>query len=134
MRSSARQVSWRVLAPGMLLAALAVGGCSGSEPPAPASDAQPESSPAAGAVRGAHEMVDNPGETDTDERGLRVEGMGVDFPARRYPASAEFPTGPALGERLPEFTLPNQHGDPIDFHADRDGQGAVVVFYRSAVW
>ncbi|MXY16442.1 MAG: hypothetical protein F4Y57_05445 [Acidobacteria bacterium] len=91
-------------------------------------------SPAGAAGRGAHEAFANPQETDTDERGLRVDGMGVDFPARRYPATMEFPTGPALGERLPEFTLPNQHGEPVDFHAHRGGQGAVVVFYRSAVW
>ena len=85
-------------------------------------------------MRGAYENVPDPGATFTDERGLTVEGMGIDFAARRYPASADFPTGPALGERLPEFTLPNQHGEPVDFHADRGGQGAVVVFYRSAVW
>ena len=85
-------------------------------------------------VTGAHEAVDNPQDTFVDERGLRVEGLGIDFPARTYPASEEFPSGPALGERLPEFTLSNQFGESIDFHADRGGQPAVVVFYRSAVW
>lgn len=134
MRLGARNVSGRFLAPGILLLALGAVGCAGPEPPVPATDAETEASPEGAAVRGAHEAFANPQETDTDERGLRVEGMGVDFPARRYPASADFPTGPALGERLPEFTLPNQHGEPVDFHAHRGGQGAVVVFYRSAVW
>ena len=55
-------------------------------------------------------------------------------PARRIPATAEFPSGPAIGERLPDFSLPNQRGETIDFHADRDGHRAAVVFQRSAVW
>lgn len=134
MRLGAWNVSGRMAAPGILLAALGAAGCASTEPPAPAGDVQAEASPEADVVRGAHEAFANPQETDTDERGLRVEGMGVDFPARRYPATADFPTGPALGERLPDFTLPNQHGEPVDFHAHRGGQGAVVVFYRSAVW
>ena len=126
-------------APAILLAAVVAGACSGPEPAAPAAEPGAagdavEAPEAAAEVRGAHEAFDNPQETFTDERGLTVEGLGVDFPARAYPASTEFPTGPALGERLPEFTLPNQHGEPVDFHVDRAGQGAVVVFYRSAVW
>lgn len=44
------------------------------------------------------------------------------------------PAGPALGERLPDFTLPDAHGQRIDFHADRGQRKSVVVFYRSAVW
>lgn len=55
-------------------------------------------------------------------------------PARRVPATADFPTGPAIGERLPDFVLPNQRGEAIDFHADRDGHPAAVLFQRSAVW
>lgn len=83
-------------------------------------------------VRGAHEGM-APGEK-TDDLGITVPIAPVDFPARRYPASEEFPTGPAIGERLPEFTLPNQDGELIDFHADRGDAKAIVVFYRSAVW
>ncbi len=44
------------------------------------------------------------------------------------------PTGPEVGTRLPEFTLPDAHGHAVDFHADRGNAKAVVVFYRSAVW
>jgi hypothetical protein len=114
--------------------ALTAAGCSSTEPAAPLSDPEPAEPATAPALRAAHESVDNPQETFTDERGLTVEGLPVDFAARRYPASADFPTGPALGERLPDFTLANQHGELIDFHADREGHAAVVVFYRSAVW
>ena len=85
-------------------------------------------------VRGAHEAVEDPGETFTDELGLTVPGAPIDHPGRVYPDSDDFPTGPDAGERLPDFTLPNQHGELIDFHADRNGRKAVVSFQRSAVW
>ena len=45
-----------------------------------------------------------------------------------------FPTGPAVGERLPELTLRAATGERVDFHAHRDGAKAAVVFLRSAVW
>jgi hypothetical protein len=66
--------------------------------------------------------------------GITVPMASVSYPARRYPADQEFPTGPAIGERLPEFTLPNQNGDAVDFHADRGDSKSIVVFYRSAFW
>ena len=55
-------------------------------------------------------------------------------PARRTPLTDDYPTGPAVGERLPAFTLPDQHGTPIDFAAATAGQRAVVFFHRSAAW
>ena len=85
----------------------------------------------AGAVRPAHEDLE-PG-TQTDDLGITI-GIPASHPARRYPASDEFPTGPAIGERLPEFALPNQSGRIVDYHADRGDSRSIVVFYRSAVW
>lgn len=82
-------------------------------------------------VTPAHEALE-PGAT-TDDLGIDIP-IPASHPARRYPASHEFPSGPEIGERLPEFSLPNQHGELIDFHADRAGSKSVVVFYRSAVW
>ena len=134
MQRDTRQRGWRGAACGLALAALAAAGCVSPEPPAPAPEEAAEAAEAMPEVRGAHEAFDNPQETFTDERGLTVESLPVAAAPRRYPASADFPTGPALGERLPDFTLANQRGEPIDFHADRDGHAAVVVFYRSAVW
>ena len=55
-------------------------------------------------------------------------------PARRTPLTDDYPTGPAVGEALPAFTLPDQHGTPIDFQAATAGQRAVVFFHRSAAW
>lgn len=82
-------------------------------------------------VKGAHENL--PAEARTDDLGITVP-VPASHPGRRYPAEHEFPTGPAIGERLPEFELPNQDGELIDFHAHRGDSKAVVVFYRSAVW
>ena len=90
MRRGASNSGWRIVVPGLLLAVLAAGACSSPERPAPAPEPDAGEPVTAPALRGAHESVDNPQETYTDERGLRVEGLGIDFPARTYPASATF--------------------------------------------
>ena len=64
---------------------------------------------------------------------------GFDAPAPLgHPARAGLPdghpTGPEVGERLPDFTLPDAGGREVDYHTDRSGRKSVVVFYRSAVW
>mgnify|MGYP006193897245 CR=1 FL=1 len=71
-------------------------------------------------------------ESGRDEFGFDGPGSAGD-PPRRNP-DAEFPTGPAIGEPVPNFILPNQHGEMIDFHAALGSRKAVVVFHRSAVW
>lgn len=43
-------------------------------------------------------------------------------------------TGPEIGDRLPDFCLPDTSGRDINFHRDRGSARAVVVFFRSAVW
>jgi hypothetical protein len=53
---------------------------------------------------------------------------------QRMIPKGDFPPGLAVGESAPDFTLPNQHGEEISFHADRDGTRAAVLFFRSAVW
>ena len=82
-------------------------------------------------VKAAHETLE-PG-TMTDDVGVTI-GIPASHPARRYPATEAFPTGPDIGERLPEFSLLNQEGRLVDYHADRGDSKSIVVFYRSAVW
>ena len=70
---------------------------------------------------------------------IERDELGFDAPAPlghpgRVGLAAGHPTGPEVGDRLPDFTLPDAWGRPVSFHADRGGQRAVVVFYRSAVW
>ena len=55
-------------------------------------------------------------------------------PNQRMPANDDYPKGPEVGERLPDFTLPDQHGDAVTFSEARAGRKALVVFNRSARW
>jgi hypothetical protein len=73
------------------------------------------------------------------ESGYWEDEYGALGPARpglgpRQDPVGEFPTGPSLGERLPDIAASDQNGVAVDVHADRGDRGAVVVFYRSAVW
>ena len=54
--------------------------------------------------------------------------------AARMEPKGEFPTGPAIGELLPDIVAPNHDGRMVDAHAERHDGPLVVVFYRSAVW
>lgn len=49
-------------------------------------------------------------------------------------AAPPFPTGPAIGTPFPDFTLPDQHGTPVNFTAARGGRRALIVVHRSAAW
>ncbi len=42
--------------------------------------------------------------------------------------------GPKIGETLPDFTLPDQHGAPHSLKSILGPNGAVIVFFRSADW
>jgi peroxiredoxin len=50
------------------------------------------------------------------------------------PAVPTFPTGPAIGDVFPDFTLPGQDGQPVMFSPARGGKRAMVVVFRSAAW
>ncbi|MGI8854349.1 MAG: hypothetical protein ACR2JW_01235 [Thermomicrobiales bacterium] len=50
------------------------------------------------------------------------------------PTTPNFPTGPAIGEPFPDFTLPDQAGQPVRFSAARGGKRAMIVVHRSAAW
>jgi hypothetical protein len=42
--------------------------------------------------------------------------------------------GPKVGERVPDFSLPDQHGTTRTLQSTFGPKGAVLVFYRSADW
>ena len=70
---------------------------------------------------------------------LNRDKFGFDAPVELgHPIRSGLPeghsTGPEVGERLPDFQLPDSEGRVINFHADRGSAKAAVVFYRSAVW
>ena len=68
----------------------------------------------------------------TDEYGFKGP-LPVTSNQRRIP-SEDFPPGLSVGEPAPDFLLPNQHGEETSFHADRNGEPAALLFFRSAVW
>ena len=68
-----------------------------------------------------------------------TDALGFEAPAPLgHPGRAGLPdghpTGPEVGDLLPDFDLPDQNGRRVRFHEDRAGARAVVVFYRSVVW
>jgi len=42
--------------------------------------------------------------------------------------------GPQVGERVPDFTLPDQHGSLVSLESILRPNGAILMFYRSADW
>jgi hypothetical protein len=65
--------------------------------------------------------------------------LGFDAPAPlghpvRASLPTDAPTGPAIGDRLPNFSLPDAFGRVVNFHEDHGESKAALVFYRSAVW
>lgn len=42
--------------------------------------------------------------------------------------------GPQIGERVPDFRLPDQTGAPRDLKSVLKRGGAMLVFFRSAEW
>jgi hypothetical protein len=45
-----------------------------------------------------------------------------------------FKTGPAVGQRVPDFTLPDQFGNQRSLHDLMGPEGLLLVFSRSADW
>jgi hypothetical protein len=69
--------------------------------------------------------------TQQDQQALPSQDERANF---RYPDTQDFPQGPAVGESLPDFTLLNQHGDPVRYSDIRGNDSALVTFHRSARW
>ena len=42
--------------------------------------------------------------------------------------------GPRVGDRVPDFSLTDQHGRTRSFRSTLGPKGAVLVFFRSADW
>lgn len=55
-------------------------------------------------------------------------------PRLRVPPSADFPSGPEIGERLPDITLQDQHGNYVNVEQARGNRRALVLFHRSLHW
>jgi hypothetical protein len=49
------------------------------------------------------------------------------------PASEDFPKGPGIGEKVPDFALPDQCGNSFRFAPDGKHR-SLILFHRSASW
>jgi hypothetical protein len=58
------------------------------------------------------------------------------FPLMVLAASLGFcaDPGPAVGSRVPDFTLPDQNGQARSLHSLMGPKGLMLVFFRSADW
>ncbi|MEE4281347.1 MAG: hypothetical protein V2I41_05360 [Pseudomonadales bacterium] len=82
--------------------------------------------------------------TDIETRGTKVDSGWQDhdgFVGPMQPGTGprsdpkgEFPTGPEVGQQMPDVQCATADDTHFDLHADRAGRPAVFIFYRSAVW
>ncbi len=59
--------------------------------------------------------------------------MAEKLPNGGDPTSEDFSKGPFLGERIPDFSLPDQHGGQFQYRA-ADRKKSLILFHRSAAW
>ena len=63
--------------------------------------------------------------------------LTVGHAAVQQPATAAVEVdrlGPQVGARVPEFSLPDQHGESRSLTSLMGPKGAILVFFRSADW
>ena len=75
--------------------------------------------------------------TQTDKGWADKDGYVGPFRPGKGPRSdprGEFPTGPGIGESMPNIVCNHADGTPFNLHEHRSGRPAVCIFYRSAVW
>ncbi|MCC6235974.1 MAG: hypothetical protein IT299_00200 [Dehalococcoidia bacterium] len=63
-----------------------------------------------------------------------TEPLPVVPAAQRMPATEDFPSGPAVGDAFPDFTLRGQRGLEVNLGRARAGRRALIVFQRSSRW
>ncbi len=67
--------------------------------------------------------------------GLIVVGLGAGSSAMQSRIPIDVPSlGPQVGERVPDFSLPDQHGRERTLESILGPNGAILLFHRSADW
>ena len=67
--------------------------------------------------------------------GLMVVGLGAGSNAMQSRTPIDVASlGPQVGERVPDFSLPDQHGRERTLESILGPNGAMVLFHRSADW
>jgi hypothetical protein len=64
---------------------------------------------------------------------LMALSLGCDGMGTRTPSEVAS-LGPQVGERVPEFSLPDQNGEVQTLESIMGPNGALLLFHRSADW
>lgn len=69
----------------------------------------------------------------------RLRAAGEPVPPELYTrfvavTNEDYATGPAVGDRVPDFALPDQNGSERRLAELMGAKGALLVFFRSADW
>ena len=60
--------------------------------------------------------------------------LGVSMEAQQRAPIDVSALGPQVGERVPDFSLPDQHGRIRTLQSIMGEKGAMILFHRSADW
>lgn len=60
--------------------------------------------------------------------------LGVSMEAQQREPIDVSALGPQVGERVPDFSLPDQHGRMQTLQSVMGEKGAMILFHRSADW
>ena len=60
--------------------------------------------------------------------------LGVSMAAQQREPIDVSALGPQVGERVPDFSLPDQHGRLQTLQSVMGERGAMILFHRSADW
>ena len=60
--------------------------------------------------------------------------LGVSMAAQEREPIDVSALGPQVGERVPDFSLPDQHGRVRTLQSIMGEKGAMILFHRSADW
>ena len=60
--------------------------------------------------------------------------LGVSMAAQEREPIDVSALGPQVGERVPDFSLPDQHGRVQTLQSIMGEKGAMILFHRSADW
>ncbi len=81
--------------------------------------------------------------TDMETRGTKVDSGWRDhdgFVGPMQPGTGprsdpkgEFPTGPEIGQQMPDVQCATTDGSRFDLHADRAGRPAIFIFFRNLI-
>jgi len=60
--------------------------------------------------------------------------LAAGYDGQLHASQADQAPGPAVGDKIPAFNLPDQNGKMQDFESMAGPNGLLILFHRSADW